>query len=286
MMKPLRSCLLTVLMGSTLPAGPVELQVDQTQSSADVELFITRVSTACDSDTSPVAGYVTISLDCPMSPYELTLHDFVFQLTDDITLNPDFGPYYGSLQSMGRDVEVRYADPGNPLPPARLIGDEFSYENVPAGAAGQLEYVVTDLICSLFGMAGYPCEAVIDLGTIELDPLTLSGTLVLSGSDVIVTLFVDITGPIDVANPDLGTLSINAFIIAVGPIPPPCCPGDLTGDDGIDLEDHGRFVDCLAGPDAAPDTVPPAPCPCADLDGDDDVDLRDFADFQRVFEGP
>ena len=106
MMKPLRSCLLAVLMGSTLPAGPVELQVDQTQSSADVELCLDLGSTACDSDTSPVAGSFTISLDCPMSPYEITLHDFVFQLTDDITLNPDFGPG-GMFQSTGRNVGLR-----------------------------------------------------------------------------------------------------------------------------------------------------------------------------------
>jgi len=76
-------------------------------------------------------------------------------------------------------------------------------------------------------------------------------------------------------------IDIAGTIVASGLIPPPCCPGDMTGDDRVGLADHGRFLDCLAGP--AESTT--GACQCADLDGDDDVDLADWAEFQAAFEG-
>ena len=57
------------------------------------------------------------------------------------------------------------------------------------------------------------------------------------------------------------------------------CPGDIDGDDDVDLLDFGQFQLCYTGVD-----VPFSPeCAFADLDGDGDVDLLDFAEFQVQF---
>jgi hypothetical protein len=58
----------------------------------------------------------------------------------------------------------------------------------------------------------------------------------------------------------------------------PLPPGDLDGDEVVDLDDYALFSDCLTGPVAA--VV--AGCERADLDCDGDADLRDFAAFQRA----
>ena len=68
-------------------------------------------------------------------------------------------------------------------------------------------------------------------------------------------------------------------------IPPP--PGDLDGDQEVDLDDFGLFAECLAGPDV---TTPPPGCDpmtfdLANLDDDNDTDLADFAVFQPLLSG-
>lgn len=274
------SVLLVVCTGAPLLAGPIELVVDQTQSSADIELCLTITSTACDTDTSPVAGTITISLDCPPAPGEVTLHDFALQMVEDVDFLLDYGAQ-GQFIATGRDVGLNYADPGNPMPQAALIADAFTYADVPAVAEGQLDYEATGFICFTFQLSGYNCVDTIDLSTIALDPLTIDGTLVVSGSDVSVVLDVNISGPMDPNNPDLGTITIDATIVALGTIPPPCCPGDLTGDDRVALDDLGKLVGCLAGPSGGAEGA----CQCADLDGDNDIDLGDVAAFQVLFEG-
>lgn len=270
---------LAVLLVSTAAAGPIELQIDQTQSTADVELCLTIISTACDTDTTPVAGSATISLDCPIAPGEISLHDFLFQLVEDVELNLNFS--FGAFNSIGRDVEVVYADPGNPFPPVMVIDSAFAFTHVPAQVTGLLEYEATDLVCTAFTSYGYDCIGAIDLSTIPLAPLDMDGTITVSGNDVTLTLDTFISAPVDPANPGLGTFTIDATMLAGG-VSPPLWPGDLTGDDRVDLDDHGRFVGCLAGPGPAAIGA----CQCADLDEDDDVDLEDFAGFQVAFEGP
>ncbi len=267
-----------VLLVSTAAAGPIELQIDPTQSTADVELCLTIISTVCDTDTTPVAGSVTVSLDCPIAPGDISLHDFVFQLAENVELNLSFG--IGDFDSIGYDVEVTYADPGNPLPPVVVTDNAFAFTNVPAQVTGLLEYEATRTVCTIFESLGYGCISEIDLSTILLDPLDMDGTITISGNDVTVTLDTIISGPIDPKRPETGVFTLDATMLARGTAGP-VWPGDLTGDDRVDLDDHGRFVGCLAGPG----TAAIGACQCADLDEDDDVDLEDFAGFQVAFEG-
>ncbi len=270
-----------VLLASTVIAGPIGLQIDQIHSTADVNLCMSVGIEVCDSDTTPVSGSVTASLDCPAAPNGISLHDFTFDLTEEVVLDLNFG-VFGRFSSTGSDVEVTYADPGNPLPATPLVDGVFTYNGVPANAAGQLHYTATGFACTLFAAAGFNCNDVVDLSTIILDPLEMDGTVVVVGDDISLTLQVFISGPIVQTSPGLGTLEILGTIYATGVVPTVCCPGDLTGDDRVDLYDHSRLADCLGGPNAGVSGA----CRCADLNGNGEVGLDDFADFQVVFQGP
>jgi len=59
--------------------------------------------------------------------------------------------------------------------------------------------------------------------------------------------------------------------------------GDCENDGDVDLRDHARFVDCVAGPDPA--ALFPDDCRCFDVNRNDTVDLLDFATVQAGFHG-
>ena len=146
-------------------AAPIELQVDQSESSVDVDLCVTLFTPVCDSDTSPVAGTVIVSLDCPIAPGSVTIHDFTLTLTEDIILDLS-SILLGQLVSTATAVGLTYADPGNPLPPASLVGDTFTIAGVPANAEGELTYNATGAVCAMLTDWGLPCADTIDLSTL------------------------------------------------------------------------------------------------------------------------
>lgn len=274
------SCLLVFSATTPLLAGPIELVIDETQSSANVSMCLTVTSTACGADVSPLGGTVVLSLDCPAAPAEATLHDFVVQMVDDVVLTLNYG-LQGRFAARGSNVQLEYADPGTPLPPTDLVGDQFSYSGVPILVDGQLVYGTSGFICTAFTFSGYDCDGTIELNEISVQPITIDGMLTVSGDDISVVIDMSISGPIDPGNPSLGSLQIDATLVADGTIPAACCPGDLTGDDRVEAADVGKLVGCLAGPSEGAAGA----CQCADLDGDDAVDLADVAEFQLLFEG-
>jgi hypothetical protein len=208
------------MIASTTLGGPIELQVDPMNSYVGAELCLMVFTTACDTDVTPVAGSVAVSLDYPPGPSGISLHDFTFQLVDDVTLNLSFGAQ-GEFNSIGTDIDVTYADAGSPLPSVPVIGGAFTFTGVPAGLAGQVEYMATGFVCSALQLAGHPCDDVIDLSTITLDPVDMIGTVGVSGDDVALTLELVLVGSIYPTNPDLGTLTIDGTVSAVGVIPEP-----------------------------------------------------------------
>jgi hypothetical protein len=272
---------LVICFSPAVQAGPIELQVDQSQSSVEVELCVTSLFTVCESDTSPVAGTFIVALDCPIAPSSVSVHDFALSLTEDINLVLNFS-IFGELASTGSNVGLTYADPGNPLAPVPLVGDTFMVTGVPAEAEGQLTYVATGAVCTMLDLLGFLCTDTVDLSTVALDPINIGGTLTVSGDDVTLTLGIGVSGPVLPDAPDVAVMSMMAVIVAHGMVPATWPPGDLTGDDIVDLADLPPFIDCFLGPDIPATGV----CQCADLDEDYDVDLEDFAVFQNGFGTP
>jgi len=220
----LRYCLcsssLAIVIASTALGGPIELQIDPLASHADVELCVTVLSTACDTDSTPVAGSLAVSLDHPSGPSSIALHDFTFHLVDDVTLYLSFGPQ-GQFNSIGTDIDVTYADAGSPLPSVPVIGGAFTFSGVPADLTGQLDYTATGTVCSGLELGGYLCDDAIDLSTITLGPVDMLGTVGVSGDDVALTLELVLAGPLDPMTPQLGTLTIDGTVSAAGVIPVP-----------------------------------------------------------------
>ncbi len=281
-MRNLITLAISVALGlaSVTTAAPITLHVDDTQSAVDVELCITALVTVCDAGNSPVAGFIDLDVPCPLAPTTVSVHDFVFDITQnvDLLINHPFG---GQLNASAQNVVISYALPGTPLPPTLLVADTFSYVGVPVSATGHLVYWATGAICDGLTLAGMPCGSsgdpvVLDLSTFVLDPLELSATLTFPNDRVMVASDLSVGGPLLDTLPGLGTFSANGAILADAPLPLTCCNVDMTGGDTVNLTDHHLFGECMAGPG-----VPViGGCGCADIDGDGDVDFEDFAAFQ------
>jgi len=61
----------------------------------------------------------------------------------------------------------------------------------------------------------------------------------------------------------------------------PCVPGDVTGNDWVDIDDVGFLISCIFGTGACPD-----PWCCGDSDGSFTVDIDDVVyDIAFIFAG-
>lgn len=249
-------------------ASPVVLQIDPTASHIDVTLCATVGTTACDTDGSPVGGTVTLAPDCLTAPTAVSFHDFNFQLLQSIDLTLDFGFLVGRLDTVATGVELSYALPGTPRPAVPLTGGAFVDPQVPADLAGTLTYAATGGIppfdlCTLLLASGAPCSDVIDLSTVVLDPIDLTGTLAVSGREITVTIDVNVSGLLDPNNPSLGTLSMVGTVVARGTVPLPdiatfvavltgaitdpgvVCESDINEDGGTDGLDIAAYLDAI-----------------------------------------
>ena len=211
---------LATLIASTALAGPIELQINPLSSYANVELCQTAGITACDTDTTSIAGSVVVSLDYPPGPSGISLHDFTFQLVEDVTLSLVFPPS-DQFDSIGRGIDLAYAAAGSPLPSVPVVLGAFNLAGVPTDLTGQLEYMATGSVCTELGSGGYPCDGVVDLSTSTLDLLDMNGTVAVSGSDVALTLGLVLTGSIYPTISGFDKLTIDGTVSAVGVIPEP-----------------------------------------------------------------
>lgn len=261
---------------------PFEVPLDPAQSTLAFELCVAGV---CDSDSSTVTGSFVIELDSVDYPGLITLYDFAGELTDTLDVYLDFS-FLGGLDATLTDVAVRYANPGVAYGPVGVGGDgSFLFADTPTDAEGELAYEATGIPCVALQGAGLLCIDTRYLQDEGTQASNLDGFVTSSNRTVTLNSTIDVTVPIDEANPDLGTIHVAGTLYGQAYVPQPA--GDVDGDGDVDLTDYARFVECLAGPAV---TTPPAGCSSyhfdnAQLDADADVDLGDFAVFQAVFGG-
>ncbi|MCB9846049.1 MAG: hypothetical protein H6811_08700 [Phycisphaeraceae bacterium] len=257
-----RIALLVVgLSGLAVGGPPFDIPVDESQSSVTVTLTIPFGS---DSDSSPVSGVVTVSLDDADAPSLIELHNFELLLTQSIDLDINAG-ILGRITATGTSMSVEYATPGETTGPAAIEGGAFLFENVPVLSKGVISYNATGAICALLQGAGLQCSGtfnLLDAGA-QIVP-EFGGTIGVAGGVVTLSNTFAFETPLDPLNPGLGSVSIDGSITGSAEAPVDC-PADIDGDGDADGDDFFAYLDLFVAGD-----------PGADLDGDGDRDADDF----------
>ncbi len=265
-----------VVIGAAAPAA-VRVPVDSERSTLDVTLCVLGV---CDSDMSPIVGYLDVGLAPMADPATASLRDFDVQTARALHLYLSYG-LLGKLDVLGTDLGMRHAQPGPDQPFVPIADGNFAFPNVPYLKRGTIQYQATGVVCSLLQGQGLPCSDTIDLAA---DPpavmATVTGTIEIADGVVTLAGTMTFTQPLDPDNPSVGTITGTATLQGRAPLPR---PGDFDGDADVDLSDFLVFQACFNGPNR-----PPAAAGCleADLDAEGDVDLNDFLTFQACFNGP
>ncbi len=274
------ACIATLLLTAPVLAGGatnIMLTIDPAQSTAD---FVLCAVGNCDSDASTIAGQVVIDLDDTAAPSSISLRDYDFLLTEDLSFNINF--LIGAIDISTTGLELMYPSPGLAFGPTAINGENmFTFFDVPAAANGNAAYTATGLACTLIEANGLSCtDAFIldELGEQTADSIV--GIVAIDGNNVAVVLAASITLPIVPDDPDLAQLQFQGTIVAFGQLPV-TVPGDFDDDGDADLFDYNAYLDCETGPGGALVEG----CETFDFDQDNDVDVSDFAVFQFVFTG-
>jgi len=271
------AAMLGILTVLPVRAGPFVVPVDSAQSTLSFQLC---VAGRCDTDSSPVAGYSVIALDCVDDPTQITLYDFSFQLTDNLSWYLSWG-FLGSLSATATGVGLLDAQPGLALGPTPVTAGQFTFTGVPSNATGLLTYHAVGVPCAALQGSGYPCDDTRDLADEGTQYGDMNGTVSSANRVVFLVSQIDRTTPLDPNNPGLGSLRVYGTVYGHAEVPRPL--GDVDGDGDVDVTDLYWFGCCMAGPGL---TIPPPNCTAyrfagSDLDHDGDVDLVDFAALAR-----
>jgi hypothetical protein len=274
-----RLTMVVLMAGAWTVAGhatPFDVPMDPSQS---VLYFQLCVSGNCATDSSPVAGTVTIDLDAVNNPTQIWLYDFDLQLTENLHWYLSWG-ILGHLTADASGVTVSYADPGVPLGPAPITAGSYTFFNVPANSTGVLSYSATGIPCYALQAAGLPCADSMNLadqGTQIIEQFTGS----ISSANRVVTLSsqIDMTSPLDPNFPDLGSMHVWGTVTGSVYVPYPVIPGDLNCDGNVNFGDINPFVLILTNQALWEATYPGCPVLNGDINGDGSVNFGDINPF-------
>jgi len=268
---------LVTLTAGLIPAG-IRAPVDPSTSFITVELC---VQGECDTDTSPIAGFLEVALRCLNAPSDISLHDFDLLATETLDFHLDYG-FLGDIFATGTGLGIYHADPGPHNAFVPVVAGQYTFVGVPYLKRGGVQYDAQGLICGIIQGLGLPCQATINLA--DDPPSTadsMTGSITVAGGNMHLSFTLEFSEPLDPNNPSLGTISGTAVVNGSAPLP---AQGDFDLDGDVDLADFSAFQLCFGG-SANP---PAATCPPgidADLDCDGDIDLADFTLFQLNFTG-
>ncbi len=267
--------IVAVAFASPALAEPAfDIIVNQAQSNVSATLTVQGQS---DSDTSPISGSLRIRLNAAANPTSIELHDFMLNVVNPLNFNivyTFFGVPIGSINVNANDVAVEYGAPGIVEGPVPIASSSFAFTDVPANSSGNASYTATGTVCTLLQSQNppQPCNGALVLDeTGSQNASELPGTISIVGRTATITGSINISGPLDPANPDLGSLSISGTFVGSGQIP--YCPGDFDQNGTVAVNDIFAFLSAwFAGQ------------PSADLDGTPGVGVPDiFAFLARWF---
>lgn len=262
---PFAACTALALTAGLAVAAPSRLTVNQSQSSVTVTLTLIGSSAT---DSSPVTGYYDAVFNSQSVPTTMGLTDFRAALTENLTLNINFG-ILGRFNSNANNLVILYANPPLLFGPVPITGNAVALTDVPTITQGTLVYNATGLVCTQMQSAGLLCVDNINLADQGVTNQTQSGTLSVNAGVATLSSSFDTTSPIDPDNPSLGTIRVQGTIVASGAI---LCPSDFNGDNVVDFFDYLDFVAAFANGG-----------PTADYNGDTVTDFFDYLDFVAQF---
>lgn len=135
---------------------PIYLSVSQLDSSLEVELCAAAMTTACDTDTTPVTGDVMVDLEIDFDPVthqvidisEIRFTGGLISTTEDMTFELNFG-VSGSINATIRDISGTL---DTPSPPGLVSAGNFS----------MLEHVLILSEGWIYGEATGPLGGIVD----------------------------------------------------------------------------------------------------------------------------
>ncbi|MEO1715847.1 MAG: GC-type dockerin domain-anchored protein [Planctomycetota bacterium] len=230
-----------VLGFSVVPAGaglaqPIELMVDPAQSSISVDVeLVTPIGTQSSMDSSPVEGTATIELDDTSAPTSITLADYAFTAQQDLDFAYSFG-FLGTVTGVGSGLGLRQPT-GSPPTTGPVDGlGAFSLLGVPNQPVGAIDASGTGVIGGTIGMVS------IELGTLDPTIVDATGTVVVAGDQVTVTVTVPISTSQDAGSGVIANITGSASVVATGTIPAEDCPADVNGDGELTPGDFNSWI--------------------------------------------
>lgn len=254
--------LAALTLTSAATAVPLTFTIDPAQSSIDAELTVQGSS---DSDSSGMSGTLLIDIDTPVEPMNAALLDANFAVDETLDFAISFG-FLGGITAQAEMLALAYATPGTPIGPVPIVDGELTLPKAPFDLAGNVSYNASGLICSVIQGQGFLCTDSIDLAaqpaffadSVAFTITVIEGQLRLDAS-------ISGSAPVNSDAPELGSLAIDADIVAFADLPMmTACPTDFDGSGATDLADLNTILAAF-GSSAAGDT-----------DNDGDTDLQDL----------
>lgn len=269
----------TFLAESAL-AAPFVVPINPAQSTLSFQLCI---SGSCSTDSSPVAGTVTLEVANVPNPQQIWLHDFDFQLVENLHWYISWG-FLGSFTADASGAAIIYAYPGTPLGPNPITSGAFSFTSLPVDTEGMLTYSAVGLPCTVLQAAGLLCSDTqsLDQGTQTADEF--GGTITSASRVVTLATDIDVLAPLDPAYPDMGTLHVWGVVRGSVYVPPPAA-GDTNCDGAVNVFDIDPFVMALTDPAGYASAFPTCEISAADTDGNGEVNVFDIDPFVLLLTG-
>lgn len=261
-----RTCAFYVVAGlvAVAQAEQVELTLGSGSNIAFQATLNTPVGSDTDSDSSPIAGSITIELDSYGNPTNITLHDYLATVSEALALNFDLG-FFGSVNVNVPSASAAYATPGKSTGPVTVENDTTFYfpsveTNLDGAGTATGNILVIGAINETINLGDFNPFITDFAGSVSVTDgvVTLAGTIAFEGTGEVLT---------GVTMSMSGTLTIEATGDA-----PVSCVADWNNDDSLDFFDVQQYLGAFSAMD-----------PQADLVDDDVFNFFDVQAFLGLF---
>lgn len=258
----------TGLLATGTQAAPIDLIVDPARSSIDLTITVDAgVASDTDTDSSPLSGSLRAEFDDNNNPTQISLHDLLITIDNDLNFNWSFGFFGGADATLSGGV-VTWGFTDAIAGPVPIVEGDFVLPDVPVALQGTMA-VNYDIF--LVG-AGSELINLSDQGDFLS---TVSGSVAVQDATITLssTLPIDATTPlVDDQGNELGTLIVTGTATLVATADAPSCPADLTNDGLLNFFDVSTFINAFSSND-----------PIADFDSNGVINFFDVSDFIAAF---